>query len=180
VIAGESARLAKITDDILTTESLSAGIISLRRETIDLREVIDDAVTAARARRRTDIDIRTTLPEAAMPVETDRGRVQQVLTNLLDNAIKYSPDGGGVSVVLSDGSGTAEVTVADEGLGVPEDDRDQIFERFYRVDPELTRGVGGSGLGLYICRELVQALGGTIRFEPNEPRGSRFVVSLPR
>jgi signal transduction histidine kinase len=123
--------------------------------------------------------VRLRAPDGSLAVTADRGRLNQVLANLLDNAIKYSPDGGDVELALERVDGSVRVVVADEGRGIPEDARDQVFERFYRVDPELTGGVGGSGLGLYICREIVHAMGGSIAIEPNEPRGTRFVVTLP-
>jgi two-component system, OmpR family, sensor histidine kinase VicK len=178
VVAGESERLARITNDILTTETLTAGVFALASDRIDLREVAADAVAAATA-RTADGAIRLHTPAAPVVVRGDRDRLEQVLANLLDNAIKYSPDGADVDVDVGDSNGTGSVVVADRGLGIPEASREQIFDRFYRVDPELRNGVGGSGLGLHICRELVHAMGGKISVEPNEPRGSRFLVAFP-
>jgi two-component system sensor histidine kinase VicK len=113
-------------------------------------------------------------------VVADATRFQQVLTNLLDNAVKYSPDGGEVEARLDVTDEHVVLTVTDDGLGIPEASREDVFRRFYRVDPEGTRGVGGSGLGLYITRQIVEALGGRVIVQPNEPRGSRFIVTLPR
>jgi two-component system sensor histidine kinase SenX3 len=101
-----------------------------------------------------------------------------VLANLLDNAIKYSPGGADVEARVWHADGAVSIAVTDRGVGIPEESRGRIFERFYRVDPQLTGGVGGSGLGLYISRQLVEGMGGQLAFEPNEPSGSRFVVSL--
>jgi signal transduction histidine kinase len=179
VIGAESARLARITDDILTTESLASGIVTLTPEPLDAREAVASAVTAAAARSPHELQIRTEMPDEEVRLEADPGRLQQVLTNLLDNALKYSTRDTEVAVRLVRDNGTVRIAVEDTGIGIPEDAREQIFQRFYRVDPYLTGGVGGSGLGLYICREIVEAMGGSIRHEPNDPRGSRFVVSLP-
>jgi signal transduction histidine kinase len=179
VIAGESERLARITDDILTTESLASGLMAVEVERFDLREAVTAAVDAVRARLTPGLQLEAMLSPEPVPVAADRGRLQQVLGNLLDNAFKYSPEGGTVRALVSPDGDHASIVVSDEGLGVPDDARDAIFQRFYRVDPQLRRGIGGSGLGLYICRELVQAMGGTIAYEPNEPAGSRFVVRLP-
>jgi signal transduction histidine kinase len=179
VIAGESERLARITDDILTTETLAAGLLSFTPEPVDVREAATAAVDAAQLRTGDSRAVRLQAPGEPLAVTADRVRLQQVLANLLDNAIKYSHDGGEVELALARVDGSVRVVVADDGRGIPEDARDHVFDRFYRVDPELTGGVGGSGLGLYICRELVQAMGGTIAVEPNEPRGTRFVVTLP-
>jgi signal transduction histidine kinase len=179
VVVGESERLAWITDDILTTETLAAGIVPLAPEPLDLGETVAEAVAAARSRVDGGGSVQLRAPDRQLAVVADRGRLQQVLANLLDNAIKYSPDGGDVDVALERRDGIVRIVVSDRGLGIPADAREQVFQRFYRVDPELTGGVGGTGLGLYICRELVEAMGGTIAVEPNEPRGSRFVVTLP-
>jgi signal transduction histidine kinase len=102
-----------------------------------------------------------------------------VLVNLLDNAIKYSPDGGDVTVELAGGAARACLTVRDGGLGIPTAEQERIFEKFYRLDPALTRGVGGSGLGLYISRELVSRMGGTLTVRSEPGVGAAFVVDLP-
>jgi two-component system sensor histidine kinase VicK len=105
--------------------------------------------------------------------------VRQVLVNLLDNAVKYSPDGGRVVVAVDGDDRYVRFAIRDEGLGIPAAEQRRVFEKFYRLDPNLTRGVGGTGLGLYICRELVQRMGGRIWVESMEGRGSTFVVELP-
>jgi len=102
-----------------------------------------------------------------------------VLLNLVDNAIKYSPDGGRVAVSIENGDNAMRFVVRDEGLGFSPEDRERIFERFFRLDPALRRGIGGTGLGLYISRELVERMGGRIWAEPRAERGSAFYVELP-
>ena len=109
----------------------------------------------------------------------DENKLRQVLANLVDNAIKYSPDGGDVEIRLESQSGNCLIEVADEGLGIPSSERERIFEKFYRLDPHQTRGVGGSGLGLYICRELVERMNGRLEVESEPGKGSRFTVRLP-
>ena len=102
-----------------------------------------------------------------------------MLGNLVENAIKYSPDGGPVTIKVSGTQNAVRWSVSDKGLGVPASERRRIFEKFYRLDPNMTRGVGGTGLGLYICRELVHRLEGRIWVEPNGRKGSTFVVEIP-
>jgi signal transduction histidine kinase len=102
-----------------------------------------------------------------------------VLTNLVDNAVKYSPDGGRVTVHVSLAGSRMRFSVEDEGLGVPPAEHRRIFEKFYRLDPDLTRGVGGTGLGLYISRELLERMGGRIWVESSGSGGSTFVAELP-
>jgi len=103
-----------------------------------------------------------------------------VLVNLVDNAVKYSPQGGEVVLRVESDNGSCRIDVFDHGLGIPPGEQSRIFEKFYRLDPNMTRGVGGTGLGLYICRELVRRMDGRIWVEsPGLGRGSTFVVELP-
>ena len=113
------------------------------------------------------------------PILGDPDKVRQVLTNLVDNAVKYSPDGGKVELEIARRDHAVRFSVADEGLGIPPGEQRRIFDKFYRVDPNLTRGVGGTGLGLYISRELVRRMNGTIWVESREGEGSRFSFELP-
>jgi len=99
--------------------------------------------------------------------------------NLVENAIKYSPDGGRVQVGVESQEENVLFLVRDEGLGIPSDEQSRVFEKFYRVDPQMTRGVGGTGLGLYICNELVSRMGGHIWLESKAGEGSTFLFELP-
>jgi signal transduction histidine kinase len=113
-------------------------------------------------------------------VAGDPDKVGRVLINLVDNAVKYSPDGGNVTMRVQGAGSCVRFAVADEGLGIPPAEQRRVFEKFYRLDPNMTRGVGGTGLGLYICRELVRRMEGRIWVEsPGLGRGSTFVVELP-
>ena len=106
-------------------------------------------------------------------VAADPDKVRQVLVNLVENAIKYSPDGGRVEVRLEDGGHGVRFSVSDAGLGTLRAEHARIFEKFYRLDPNLTRGVGGTGLGLYICRELVRRMDGRIWVDSAEAAARR-------
>jgi signal transduction histidine kinase len=112
-------------------------------------------------------------------VAGDAARTRQVITNLLDNAIKYSPQGGRIEVGVEVDGELARFTVRDEGLGIPYGEQKRIFEKFYRLDPDHRRGIGGSGLGLYICRELVRSMHGRIWVESDAGRGATFTFELP-
>ena len=105
--------------------------------------------------------------------------LRQVLANLVENAVKYSPSGGRVQLSLWRHEGRVLFAVRDEGLGIPLREQERIFEKFFRLDPNLTRGVGGTGLGLYICRELVRRMGGRIWVASREAEGSTFFFELP-
>jgi signal transduction histidine kinase len=112
-------------------------------------------------------------------VAADPDGLRQVLVNLVENAVKYSPDGGRVELRVEAVDGRVRFSVGDRGLGIPASEHERIFEKFFRLDPNLSRGVGGTGLGLYICREMVRRMGGRIRLESEPGGGSTFWFELP-
>jgi signal transduction histidine kinase len=125
------------------------------------------------------VELRVEAPTRLPYVQADREQLRQVLANLVDNAVKYSPDGGPVTVRLEPGEAFLRFAIADRGLGIPAAEQRRIFEKFYRVDPQMTRGIGGTGLGLYICRELVRRVDGRIWVESTDGSGSTFYVEIP-
>jgi signal transduction histidine kinase len=130
------------------------------------------------------VTLKLQTPKRLPPVAADEQQLRQVLVNLVENAVKYSPDGGPVEVKLSRGERGIRWAVSDRGLGIPASERRRVFEKFYRLDPNMTRGIGGTGLGLYICRELVRRLDGRIWVEGNgngdaNGKGSTFFVEIP-
>jgi signal transduction histidine kinase len=179
MIAAESERLATIVNDILLAGSLDANSIELASECCDVVALIKSVVSSAEMRLPDHMTLRYTSPEGSISVECDEEKVRQVLVNLVDNAIKYSPDGGEIEVALSRDDGVVRFEVRDEGLGIPASQRDRVFDKFIRLDPNLRRGIGGTGLGLYICRELVRRMGGRIWVDGRTGGGSVFYLELP-
>jgi PAS domain S-box-containing protein len=181
VIAHEAERLSRIADDILFANKLDSGQLALGASGIDLRTLARDVVEEMRAcfAAREDISFELTVPEALDSVAGDPDRLRQVLINLIDNAVKYSPNGGRVEVAVEARDGGVRMAVRDEGIGIPALEQRRIFGKFYRVDPGLARGVGGTGLGLYICRELVRRMDGRLSVSSEEGKGSTFAVDLP-
>jgi PAS domain S-box-containing protein len=179
VIASESDRLARIVNDILWASRLESGTMQTTIEKCDGIAIACSVVDAARHYIPPSIQLTIKTPKKAPPVAADPDKARQVLTNLVDNAVKYSPDGGKVTVEVTVAGSQLRYAVRDEGLGVPPAEHRRIFEKFYRLDPNLTRGVGGTGLGLYISRELLERMGGRIWVESSGSGGSTFVAELP-
>jgi PAS domain S-box-containing protein len=178
LIADESERLGRIVNEILLANQLDAGRLDLGTEPFDSVEVVERVVEATRAYAPAEISLNISAGQEIPLVAADRDKVRQVLVNLVENAIKYSPDGGRIEVGVEAHDSSVRFWVQDEGLGIPEGEEERIFEKFYRLDPQMSRGVGGTGLGLYICNELVTRMGGRIWVEANGKRGSTFIFEL--
>ncbi len=179
MIAVQSKRLADLVEEILLTGQLDSGSLRVVTEPFDPEELVWTAAAAARLRVSDDTTIDVSIPAVLPKVAGDPERTRQVLTNLVDNAIKYSPHGGRIDLGVEAGEGYARFTVRDEGLGIPLGEQQRIFEKFYRLDPDHRRGIGGSGLGLYICRELVRSMNGRIWVESDPDKGATFSFELP-
>jgi two-component system phosphate regulon sensor histidine kinase PhoR len=179
LIADESERLGRIVNEILLANQLDAGRLDLDSEPFDAHDVVERVVESTRMHAPPSVSLEIGVSDGLPPVSADVDKVRQVLVNLVENAIKYSPDGGRVDVGIEEHDGFVRFQVQDEGLGVSPEEQERIFEKFYRADPQMTRGVGGTGLGLYICKELIDRMGGRIWVEPNEDKGSTFVFDLP-
>jgi len=178
MIESEATRLAKIVDQILLAGQLDADAVDIELTECDPQEVAAAVIESAAMHLPETITLDLEA-DSEQPIRCDENKLRQVLVNLVDNAVKYSPEGGRVELRVRRANGSCLIEVADEGLGIPADERDRIFEKFYRLDPQQTQGVGGSGLGLYICRELVERMDGRLRVESEPGKGSRFTVELP-
>jgi two-component system phosphate regulon sensor histidine kinase PhoR len=180
MIAAQTQRLSQIADQFLVASRLETGELPIASEAVDVVELARETVEAMGSRAPTGPPIELTFDDAVSPAHVDPHRLRQVLVNLLDNAIKYSPQGHPVNVSVESRERRIRLSVSDRGRGIPRSQHSRIFEKFYRLDPDLAQGAGGTGLGLYICRELVERMGGRIGLESVEGRGSTFFVDLPR
>jgi signal transduction histidine kinase len=179
VVRRESARLAKLVDDVLWASRLDAKKVGRPAEPCDATAVAREVVATAAELAPDNVSVVYRDGEVVPRVTVDPEQLRRVLANLVDNAIKYSPEGGRVEVAAGRPNGALRFTVSDQGMGVPEEDRERIFEKFTRLDPQMRSGIGGTGLGLYICRELVGQMGGSIWVSGNEGRGSTFAFEIP-
>ena len=179
-IASESQRLTAIVDALLNVARLDTGDLQVQLAPTDVRNVVGELVQSAEEGGANGHHFVLDLPQEPLAANADADKLRQVFTILLDNALRYSPAGGTVTVGVERREDTVEVTVADEGVGIPQSDQDQIFRKFYRgADAESRVGAGGTGLGLFIARGLVTAMGGRIWVESREGEGSTFAVALP-
>jgi PAS domain S-box-containing protein len=179
-IASESQRLTAIVDALLNVARLDTGDLKINITQTDVRDVVGEVVQSAQDGATARHEFIVDLPPEPLAANADRDKLRQVCSILLDNALKYSRDGGKVTVGVELKHDTVEVTVADEGIGIPQADQDQIFRKFYRgADAETRVGASGTGLGLFIARGLVTAMGGRIWVESREGEGSTFAFELP-
>src|SRR5207247_3500290 len=180
VIVEESSRLTSIVNDLLLASQLDSGRLDVHIGSCDARALGESVVAAARTHLPEGVRVGLDpVADDVPPVAADEAQLRQVLDNLVDNAIKYSPSGGDVRLGVEGAEGAVRFSVADGGLGIPASERGRIFEKFYRLDPDMTGGIGGTGLGLYIARELVRRVHGRIWVEPAVARGSVFHVEIP-
>jgi PAS domain S-box-containing protein len=179
MIETESDRLRIVTDQLLVTAQLDGSLLEAVSERVDAvalcRELIESIQMGLPDGTRLEYDG----PQGPVDVLADPERLRQVVANLVDNAVKYSPGGGRIDVSVESVDGHGTIAIADQGLGIPPNEQERIFEKFYRLDPAMMRGIGGSGLGLHISRELVGVMGGTVTVSSQPGRGSTFTVSLP-
>jgi signal transduction histidine kinase len=179
VITTESDRLARTVNAILWASRLDSDALTPTIETCDAARLAGDVVDAQRTHLPGHVRLELDAGSGVPPVAADPDKVRQVLANLVDNAVKYSPDGGEVHVEVSGEDEQVRFAVHDQGLGIPYAEHRRIFDKFYRLDPDMTRGIGGTGLGLYICRELVRRMDGRIWVTSEPGRGSIFAFELP-
>ena len=179
-IASESERLTEIVDQLLNVARLDAGDLQVELGRIDVGSVVSELVETVEESgvmngHRFEID----LPDEPLAAEADPDKVRQVFNILVENALRYSPGGGTVTVGARRNHDRVEVRVADEGIGIPAAERERIFRKFYRAESAARDGAAGTGLGLFIAKELVTAMGGRIWVDSTEGEGSSFSFELP-
>jgi signal transduction histidine kinase len=178
VIDSQGAAMARLLDDLLDAARIQAGGLEPRKAPCDLGECLDTILARLNLDERERVEVR--LPDAPMAGNWEQKRIEQVLANLVGNALKYSPDIERVSVVVERGSEEIEVTVSDRGMGIPPKELPHLFQRFHRTPQARASGLSGTGLGLYICRGIVEAHGGRIwAASAGEGEGATFRFALP-
>ena len=180
VIINESDRMTKIVQDLLELSRFDSGTSVLSIEEFSMERSVRDvyAAIALEAKKRNhelNLELEWKLPD----IKGDRARIEQVLMNIISNALKYTPDGGRIDIYSGSSGANVWVRIEDTGVGIPPEDLERVFDRFYRVDKARTRESGGTGLGLSIAKEIVSMHGGEINIESTPGVGTAITISLP-
>lgn len=191
VAQDETDRMIRMVRNLLTLSRMDSGRQKMNPELTNLNELFNHILKHYKLMIKNGDQIEPNLKvnnnyhivenftSRTLWVELDPDRFTQVIDNIMNNALKYSPSGGTITCSLYDSNNRVMLSIADQGIGIPRDAQDHIFDRFYRVDKSRTRASGGTGLGLSICKDIVEALGGSIWVESTEGHGSTFYISLP-
>jgi PAS domain S-box-containing protein len=179
-IASESERLTAIVDRLLSVAQLDSGDMAVQLAETDVGAVVSEAVRSVEAQDGQDGHrFVVALSDESLSAEADRDKLGQVLAHLLDNAVRYSPSGGTVTVAARRREEAVEVSVEDQGVGIPHAERERIFRKFYRGAAAVGAvGAGATGLGLFLADGLVRAMGGRIWVDSDEGQGATFVLEL--
>ena len=180
VLKARTLEMNMLVDQMLEATRLEDGRLGLKRRRVDLREVVSEAVETVRPLASDRHQLSVELPEDPVTVMADQDRLATIVGNLMENAIKYSPNGGLVTCRLVQDDGRALVRVSDQGVGISAAEQARLFTRFGRVSNRLTMHIRGTGLGLFLSRELARQHGGDLVVESSEPEhGSTFLLTLP-
>ena len=179
VLKAKTLEMNLLVAQMLDAARLEDGQLKLRRDHLDLRRLARDAIQVVQPMTGTSHELSLETPASEVPVFGDIDRLMTIITNLLENAVKYSPDGGRVRCIVSADAQAAHLGVIDSGVGIDADDIPRLFNRFERLQNRKTSHVGGTGLGLYLSRELARQHGGDIEVQSQPGAGSTFTLTLP-
>jgi signal transduction histidine kinase len=175
----EIARIAGLVADLEQLAKVESDNLKLIKTPVELLEVLQQ-VSASFESQSKKKGVHVTVEGEPLLVFADRDRIYQVVVNLLSNAIKYTGEGGHITISIKEGEGQGTIQIEDDGIGIPEEDLELIFERFYRTDKSRNRKTGGAGIGLAIAKSIVVAHGGVIEATSKDGEGSCFTVVLPK
>lgn len=177
-----SKKLPALINDYLDYAKIDSGYLRLDKSDTELRGIMEETVKLAALQAEAKNQTLTVeLPAAPLSAHVDGQRLQQVVENLLSNAIKYTPEGGAITLQLQPGRDEATIAVSDTGTGIAKDQLPALFSKYYRVPGKAIKGIVGTGLGLTIVKEIVEAHGGSVRAESDDVpgKGTRFTVRIP-
>jgi two-component system, OmpR family, sensor histidine kinase VicK len=179
VTQNETERMIRLVNDLLQLSKMDSKDYRFNKDWVDFILFFHKIIDRFEMTKNVNVTFNRFLPDKAMFVEVDQDKITQVLDNIISNALKYSPEGGTITFKALEKSGYIEISVSDQGLGIPKENLEKIFERFYRVDKARTRQMGGTGLGLAIAKEMISAHGGDVWATSTEGKGTTITFTLP-
>ncbi|MCA1054915.1 cell wall metabolism sensor histidine kinase WalK [Rossellomorea aquimaris] len=179
VTQNETERMIRLVNDLLQLSKMDSKDYRFNTDWIDFVLLFHGIIDRFEMTKNVNVTFERHLPDEAMFVEIDQDKITQVLDNIISNALKYSPEGGTITFDVKENNGFIEISVSDQGLGIPKENLEKIFERFYRVDKARSRQMGGTGLGLAIAKEMISAHGGEIWATSEEGKGTTITFTLP-
>lgn len=177
---GINQQLSSLVNDLLEMVKSESGQLKIDVNPIDLGKIFEAVIDSAKIKAKTKKITVNYIPEKTLNVMGDEQKIREVAINLIDNAIKYTPEGGKVEIWHEDKEGQITTFVKDNGMGISKESKKHLFEKFFRIKSETTKGISGTGLGLFICRQIVEKCGGRIWAESEEGEGSTFAFSLKK
>ncbi|HEX8974369.1 MAG TPA: HAMP domain-containing sensor histidine kinase [Patescibacteria group bacterium] len=179
-IVHSSSKMARLVNDLLDVARIDQGQLALTKDRVDMCTLVKDVVDSEMAFAKTaGVQVRNTCPAASFEVIGDRRRLSVALDNLISNAIKYTEKGGIVEVILEANGQELQICVRDNGVGIPRSEQVRIFQKFFRSNNSVKNKTDGTGLGLYIAKNIVEQSGGKLWFQSIEHAGSEFYFTLP-
>jgi two-component system sensor histidine kinase VicK len=179
VTQNETERMIRLVNDLLQLSKLDSKDYQLNKDMVNFTDFFHRIIDRFEMSKQQHVTFVRNIPKKSLYVEIEPDKITQVLDNIISNALKYSPEGGKISFQVKEQVDHIEVSVKDEGIGIPKESVKKIFERFYRVDKARSRKMGGTGLGLAIAKEMVEAHGGEIWVESEEGKGTTVFFTLP-
>ena len=180
VISGEARRMARLVTDLLELSRIDSNKKRVKKSSFDLGQLAKECQKKLAIEiKKKNHDVECLVTADVPPVYADKDDIQRVILNILSNSIKYTPDGGNIKIYVGFVYSDAYIKIIDNGIGIPEDDLNRIFERFYRVDKARTRELGGTGLGLSIAKEILDKNGGSIDIKSEVNKGTEVVIKIP-
>ncbi|UGV41769.1 sensor histidine kinase [Methanococcoides orientis] len=174
-------RQARMVDDLLDISRIESGKMKFNPEDVNIREIVETSLqTVEKQAKDKGINIKVGYPEESLTIKTDKDKLIRVFVNLLTNAIKFTPHDGEVEISVTDAGNHIQASIKDNGIGIPPEKREKIFDKFYQVDSTATRKAGGTGLGLAIIKGIIDGQGGSIFVESEANKGSTFTFRLPK
>ena len=179
VTQNETERMIRLVNDLLQLSKMDSKDYRFNKDWVDFILFFHRIIDRFEMTKELNVTFKRFLPSKAIFVEVDQDKITQVLDNIISNALKYSPEGGTITFKVVEKNGFIEISVSDQGLGIPKENLEKIFERFYRVDKARTRQMGGTGLGLAIAKEMISAHGGDVWAKSIEGEGTTIAFTLP-